>query len=90
MPVMLQVTGGGGGGGYIYGPLNSTLRHVEYTHLSTLLLSLWHVGTCKMATDRNAPQGVLKVHCECKIESESNDWGRDANRPGFAVFCYGE
>ena len=32
---------------------------------------------CKMATGRNAPQGVEKVHFECRIDSESYDWGNN-------------
>ena len=37
------------------------------------------VGMCapKMATGRNAPQGVEKVHCECRIDSESYDRGNN-------------
>ena len=28
----------------------------------------------KMATGRNDPQGVEKVHSECRIHSESYEW----------------
>ena len=31
----------------------------------------------KMKTGRNAPQGVEKVHCECRTDSESYDSGNN-------------
>ena len=31
----------------------------------------------EMATGRNAPQGVEKVHSECRIHSESYDRGNN-------------
>ena len=31
----------------------------------------------KMVTGRNAPQGVEKVHSECRIDSESYDRGNN-------------
>ena len=31
----------------------------------------------KMATGQNAPQGVEKVHYECRIDTESNDMGNN-------------
>ena len=30
-----------------------------------------------MVTGQNAPQGVEKVHCECRIHTESNDRGNN-------------
>ena len=35
----------------------------------------WLVPACKMVTGQNAPQGVEKVHCKCRIDSESYDRG---------------
>ena len=32
---------------------------------------------CKRATGQNAPQGVEKVHSECRIDSESDDRGNN-------------
>ena len=34
------------------------------------------VCACKTATGRNTPQGVEKVHSECRIVSESYDRGK--------------
>ena len=35
------------------------------------------VRACKTATGRNAPQGVEKVNSECRLDSESYDWGNN-------------
>ena len=35
------------------------------------------VHACKTATGRNAPQGVEKVHAECRIVYESYDRGNN-------------
>ena len=37
----------------------------------------WHVRACQMETGRNAPQGVEKVHSECRIDPESYDWANN-------------
>ena len=47
----------------------------EHARMRTVLWLSWHVRACEMATDRNAPQGVEKVHSECRIDSESYDLG---------------
>ena len=43
--------------------------------MRTELWLSWHVRAYKTATGRNAPQGVEKVHFECRIVSESYDRG---------------
>ena len=45
--------------------------------MRTALWLSWHVRACKTATGRNAPQGVEKVHSECRIVSESYDRGNN-------------
>ena len=37
----------------------------------------WHVWACQMVTGRNAPQGVEKVHSECRLDSEFYDRGNN-------------
>ena len=36
---------------------------------------MWHVCTPEVVPGQNAPQGVEKVHYECRIDIESNDQG---------------
>ena len=45
--------------------------------MRTELWLSWHVRAYKTATGRNAPQGVEKVHFECRIVSESYDRGNN-------------
>ena len=45
--------------------------------MRTELWLSWHVRACKMATGRNALQGVEKVHFECRIVPESYDLGNN-------------
>ena len=33
---------------------------------------------CEIALGQNAPQGVEKVHCECRIDIESSDHDDDS------------
>ena len=42
-----------------------------------LLWLSWDMRCFKMATGQSAPQGVEKVHCECKLDTESNDRGNN-------------
>ena len=36
---------------------------------------MWHVCAPKVAPGQNAPQGVEKVHYDCRIDIESSDRG---------------
>ena len=38
---------------------------------------MWHVCTPEVAPSQNAPQGVEKVHYECRIDIESSDRGNN-------------
>ena len=41
-------------------------------------LDLACVHPYEVAPGQNAPQGVEKVHYECRVDIESNDWGNNA------------
>ena len=38
---------------------------------------MWYVYTPEVAPSQNAPQGVEKVHYECRIDIESSDRGNN-------------
>ena len=42
---------------------------------------IWHVCTPEVAPSQNAPQGVEKVHFECRIDIESSDRGNNTLAP---------
>ena len=57
---------------------NLLCRHMIYSRTCEQYVVSWHVRACKMATGRNAPHEVEKVHSECRINSESYDRGNNA------------
>ena len=63
---------GGGGGGLLL--WSTQVYKFGSNRMRTLLWLSWHVCACNMVTGRNAPQGVEKVCCVCRIDTESNDW----------------